>query len=349
MNIFFRQIALLLICFYVFSAYGQIGGNYVYRFLSIGNASQIEAAGGKTVAYYSPEINMIADNPAYSFGESSTNLALNYTHSFTQINTGSSFYKLDSNWTVGIQFVHYGDFTKADENGNRYEKFSLSDYAFILNYSREIAPKLAVGLNVKPVLSNYYPNSSYGIASDWGVYYTNNEKLLWAGFVIKNLGVQIKPYNSGNFEKLPLEINAGIAKKLAHAPFAVHLSFHDLQSPQMRYTISNPNILLDANSPSLSRIEQIGDNILRHSVLGWVIFPDKKLNILMGYNYQRRTELSISTRKGLTGFSLGFNLKKKNFVCAYNYANYHLAGGEHQISILLNTTSNYLKMFNYNK
>ncbi|MCK5535468.1 MAG: type IX secretion system protein PorQ [Bacteroidales bacterium] len=345
----FKILITLIISYLPIFAQAQIGGNYVYSFLSIGHSAQIESLGGKTVSHISPEIDMIAENPSYLAFSSDKNLSLSYTNSFTKINYGSSYYRLDSNWSIGLQFIHYGDFTRADERGFRYEKFSISEYAFILNYAKKLNKNLSVGLNFKPVISAFYPYSSYGISSDWGVYYFNPSKLFWTGFVIKNIGIQIKPYIAKNYEMLPLEINFGMTKKLEHAPFAFFFTFHNLQTPNLRYQILDENIVASLNLPQLSIIEQVGDNILRHSIIGVEIFPDKKLNIKLGYNYQKRAEMSVSTYKGITGYSFGISLKKSKSLFSYTYAKNHFAGGPHQISILLNTKSNYFENINFKK
>ncbi|MCX6268278.1 MAG: hypothetical protein NTW16_13110, partial [Bacteroidetes bacterium] len=48
----------------------------------------------------------------------------------------------------------------------------------------------------------------------------------------------------------------------------------------------------------------------------------KVLAIRIGYNYQRRQELKLYNKSGLTGFSLGAGLRVKMFNLSYTRASY---------------------------
>ncbi len=326
-------------------ASAQNGGRYVFTFLNNGYSAKIEALGGKHAAYFKGLPDKLTDNPAYTALSESNLLSLQYQNNYSGINQGAVFYKNKSFFTLGLVFVQYGQFTRADEKAFRYENFSAAEYAFVLNYAKKIGNKIAIGVNLKPILSDFYLYSSIGIASDWGVYYHLDEQLFSAAFVIKNLGVQIKPYFEKNYESLPLEMNLSISKKPEHAPFAVFVSFHNLQTPILRYQIEDPNLTEYTLAPKLNKIETIGDNILRHFIAGVEIFPDKNLNIQLGYNYKKRAEMSLPTKKGMSGLSMGFSLQKSGFIVEYSFTSQHIAGSQHYISIITKLSEQANKFF----
>ncbi|MFN5885727.1 MAG: hypothetical protein ACK445_10335, partial [Bacteroidota bacterium] len=47
------------------------------------------------------------------------------------------------------------------------------------------------------------------------------------------LGTQIKTYRAGNNETLPFNLQVGVSKKFAHAPFRFSLVAHNLQNPAL--------------------------------------------------------------------------------------------------------------------
>ena len=61
---------------------------------------------------------------------------------------------------------------------------------------------------------------------------------------------------------------------------------------------------------------------MRHVVLGAELTIAKVLAIRIGYNYQRRQELKLSNKAGLTGFSVGAGLRVKMFSLSYTRAPY---------------------------
>ncbi len=334
---FFKIFFILnILLFRSLSSFGQLGGRSVYDFLSLPYSAQISALGGKNVSSRKSDISMIYENPSYPT-YSKQILSLNYSHLAGSINYGSVNYRVDKNWAIGILYVNYGRFTRANEKAFRFEKFSAGEYAFVLNYHKKISPKLSVGTNIKPILSFMEQYNSLGIASDWGLYYSDSSKLLYAGIVLKNLGFQLISYTEKNNERLPIELTIGITKELEHAPFAVSLTLHDLQKPILTYVLpQSTQNLFGTPATENSLVEKIGDNLLRHVILGLEIFPQKAFTLNLGYNYQQRRELSITTKSLFTGYSLGFRLNLKKFILNYSFNSYFIQRGNNQISFSFN-------------
>jgi hypothetical protein len=79
-----------------------------------------------------------------------------------------------------------------------------------------------------------------------------------------------------------------------------------------------------------------GNKLSRHFILAAEILLTKNFHINAGYNFERRKELMVTTRPGLTGFSFGVSMKISKFIISYGRAGYHLAGGADHFSISTN-------------
>ena len=310
----------------------QVAGDRIYRFLSLPYTAQASALGGKIISFHTPDISLISENPAYET-ESSKKLGLNYSHIAGKINFGSVNYRLSPNWAIGLLYFDYGSFIRADERAFKYNDFKAADFSFLINYHKKISPKINVGANIKPVISFLAEYNSMGLASDWGVYYSDSINHLYGGFVIKNLGFQIISYQDKNFEKLPLELSLGGTKILEHAPFAVSLSLQDLQRPVLvNYTTTQNNSFIPTTNSKPTLLFQIGDNFMRHLIVGLEILPKNNFTINLGYNHQRRKEMSLENAAKLSGFSAGFRLRLKKYTLNYAYNSFFMLRGTNFLS-----------------
>ncbi len=329
----------------VFS-FSQVGGDNTYEFLNLTNSARVASLGGNQISIKDNDLNFVFHNPALLNAEMDKNIVLNYVNYFADINYYYVAYaqKFDSigNFAFGIHHINYGDFQGTDETGRKTKDFSSSEYAFNLFYSREILDSLfTVGMNLKPIYSVLENYVSYGISSDFGITYDNVKKLFTASVVLKNIGTQIKPYYSSHYEDLPFDIQIGITKKLEKAPFRFSFLFHHLNKLDMTY--KNPNEKNKDNffEEKTEKDEEIwwedsGDKILRHFILGIEFLPSDNFFISAGYNYQRREELKLETKSGMTGISFGFGVRISRFQFSYARAIYHVAGASNHFSFSVN-------------
>ncbi len=91
----------------------------------------------------------------------------------------------------------------------------------------------------------------------------------------------------------------------------------------------------DSDKPKTD-IEKFGDNLMRHFIFGIEINPFKSVFLRLGYNYQRRQELKLSSYGGMVGFSWGFGIQLSKFQLSYGHATYHLAGASNHFSLAVN-------------
>ena len=191
------------------------------------------------------------------------------------------------------------------------------------------------GIAFKFISSNYGLYRSNGIAFDAGVNYHDKENLLQAAVVVKNIGTQLQQYSGRGKEELPFDLQVGISKRLAKAPFQFSATIHHVHQFDIRYndtTFNNENPF----GGSVNSGKNTGDKIFRHFVLAAQIYIGKYLELTTAYNHLRRSELKISnTGNGLNGFSLGVGALLPKLSIRYSRAYYQSNTAYNQVGINL--------------
>jgi len=318
------------------NSWGQQAGSYTYDFLNLTNSARVGALGGNQVGMNLNDVSLVFHNPANLSSDLHNALTFNYVPYLSDIKMTYAGYghQLDKIGTFGIAIhaINYGDFDRADANGNLNGTFSAAEYAINLSYSKILSPKLRAGISLKPIISNLEQYNSFGLAADIGLLYQSTNQLFSAGLALKNVGSQITTYND-TYEALPTDLQIGLSKKLAHAPFRFSLTAQDLLDWNMKY---------DVKDGDGEQIEEVGnqgngfDQLMRHMVIGLELLPSDHFYVAVGYNHRRRQELGVSEKMSTTGFSWGFGFRVYKFHFAYGSARYHLAGSSNHFSISTN-------------
>lgn len=314
----------------------QTGGDNVYEFLNLTYSAFAAATGGTNVSVCDNDLNLAYNNPALLSSEMDRSLALNYVNYFAGINYGMTMFSLSypgyGNFAGGITYLNYGSFRETDEAGNITGTFTAAEYAMSLMYSRTVDTLFSFGVNLKPVSSHLEKYTSFGLALDAGASYHSRDNLFSAGIVLRNIGLQITTYAGENREKVPFEIQAGVSKKLAHAPFRFSLTLRHLEKFDLTHTYED-----QADNPEYQggSVSEFTGNLFRHMIFGVEVIPHKNFHFAAGYNYQRRSELKIDTRTGAAGFSWGFGINTSWLSLDFGRATFHLAGASNHISLIL--------------
>lgn len=353
-----RTIFTILLGIIVLVSFAQSGGDNTYEFLNLPSGARIASMGGNNVSHYDNDLNFVLNNPGLLRPEMDNKIAINYINYLSDINFGYLSYARHfdkiGTFAAGMQYINYGTFIHADETGEILGDFVTSEYSFNIAYSDEISPRWRYGVNLKTVYSSFFQYYSSGVALDAGISYIDTARLLSAGLVVKNLGIQLKPYTPGFREPLPFDVQMGITKKLAHAPFRFSITAQDLLNWNLTYTSVFDNTyeintaVADSTfgqklSKTMNKVGALGDEFISHVVVGVEIVPHDNFFIALGYNYRRRSELALQTAPKLVGMSIGFGLKLTKFNISYGYASYHLAGASNHISVGVNLNAFYRK------
>lgn len=337
---------ILLFCIYISLAQwstAQIGGRGVFQSLNLPPSARAAAMGGYQIAVVDNELTLGFQNPALLNPEMHNQITFNQVNYLADINFGyAGFgYSLDSLTTLlgGIQYINYGDFTKADEFGNINGTFSGDEFVIALGVGRKCKHNLSFGANFKFIYSHLANYFSSGAAFDFGVTHNWKEQQLVTSFVVRNLGIQFNSY-SGTRENLTLDVQLGFSKKLANAPFRFNIMAHHLNVPDMSYINPNANTVIDLET-GLPQVQTIGlgDNILRHFIIGTDVLLSENFHLRVGYNHQMRRELTLDRIKGGVGYSWGFGLRVWRFHVDYARTSFHLAGASHFFSATSNLSS----------
>jgi len=340
-----RLAILIIIQGLALSAFSQAGYG-VYQFLDLPVSSRLAALGSTNVSLCDNDINFAFQNPALLTPETNNVISLSMANYLADIKFGSAVYGKtigDKNYfAIGIQYVDYGSFKFANEQNNQTGDvtFTAKDLAVSIAYARPLTNQITVGATLKPVYSSYETYTSYGLAMDAGVSYNDSAKLFSAGFVLRNVGTQLKGYYSDasgqHFEPLPLNVELGISKRLAHAPLRFSLTLQNLQHWDLSYQSTNQPVT-DVTSQTTTSTTQknIGfvDMAFRHVILAAEFVPSKNFYLTVAYNDRRQKELSMTGFKSLSGFSFGGGLKLYKFHVGFGMTPFQVGNYAYQFSI----------------
>lgn len=334
------------------STFSQIGGLSTYEFLTLPISARVTALGGNLISTRDHDLNVALINPALLTDSMNNNVALSYVNYFSDINYGYAAYakkiKNVGVFSGGIHYLNYGSFTRADEIGNTEGTFGASEMSFNLSYARSVFDSnLTVGATLKTIYSHLDTYTSWGSAVDLGAVYVIPSRELSFAAVIKNAGNQWKPYVPGNIEPLPFDVQLGLSKKLKHVPFRLSLVYQSIQKWDLTYVDPlNPVLTVDPLTGATikqNKAKIFGDKLMRHFVIGGEFMVTKSFFLRAGYNYQRRKQLEIVEKTGMTGFSFGFGFHISKFQFSYGRAVYNLAGASNNFSISFDINNFYSK------
>lgn len=320
------------------SSFGQIGGDHVYEFLTIPTSPRSAALGGSAIAINDGDISIANENPALFSKQTDGKFAIEYINYISDINFGytsySHHYKGVGTFGIGLQYFNGGSFTEADENGYKYGEIGVAEFALNLSYAKSFDSIFSIGATIKPIYSQLAQYNSFGLVMDVGAAYTSQDGLFTASVLFKNMGAQITTYIEES-APTPFEIQAGIATKLAHAPFRFSIVAHNLETPKLTYTQTNFVNPGENESESQDNSGVLQD-VMRHMIFGVEFVPTKNFFVRVGYNFMRQQELVLTNKPGIVGFSWGFGFRISKLHISYANVRYHLAGVSNQFAITTN-------------
>lgn len=318
----------------------SLGGNAVFSFLQMPNAPQLTALGGINITNQNNDISLAFNNPALlrDSMHSQTVAVFNAMPAgIKNLHWMLGYYQpvLKTSFALGINYFTYGDITQTDAMGNIQGQFKPTDFVVQVSASRQYMEKWYYGVTLKYINSNYGVYRSSGMAADVGINFHDKENLFQAGVVAKNMGVQLTQYAGSGKEELPFDLEIGVSKRLAKAPFQFSATIHHVHQFDIRYndtTFNNENPF----GGSVNNGKNTGDKIFRHFILAAQVYIGKYLEITTAYNHLRRSELKISTAgNGLNGFSLGVGALLPKLTIRYARAYYQSNTAYNQLGINL--------------
>jgi hypothetical protein len=325
--------------------YAQPGGNNTWEFLNLTSSARVASLGGKNISLRDGDPGLIFHNPSLLDSTMHNHLSLNYVNYLADINYGYALWAFHhrrlGSFAAGIHYIDYGSFLAADHTGNITGNFTARENSFNLSWATALDSLFTFGATLKGISSSFEQYHSWGMALDAGINYYNPARLLSASVVMKNLGTQFSTwYAGGEKEPLPFELQLGLTKQLAHAPFRFSIVYQHLQDFNLQG--KRPEGDQAPRDQSLSRkLDDFGSEFIRHLVAGVEFIPVQSFAVNIGYNSLRRHELKIDDKASTAGFSWGFNLQITRFRVGFGQARYHLAGSSSHFSVTTNLASLY--------
>jgi len=321
--------------------FGQ-SGHYIYEFLNLPNSARQAGHGAYMVPVRDADPGQFFINPAALSPRSDKAVSLDQGWLVSGILTSNLSYCQSIggyNGFLGLSLVNYGDFERRDQYEQALGQFSAKDFALHLGASKQLYERMSIGADIKWISSNLAEFSSSALGIDVGAYYMVDSSNLAISLVFKHLGHSLSSYSPSSVGILPYNIQFGISKKLAHMPMRFGLVIHDLQRWDIRYY--DPDLVANTDlfgNPVNNSGTGTVDNIFRHVAFTAEIFLTKSESFVlrMGYDHQRRKELSVTGLRGLEGFAFGGSIKLNRFRFQIGHTFFHQAGGLTQIGLSTN-------------
>ena len=322
--------------FFGFTLQAQIGGRSVYQFLNLVPSARVAAQGGNAIANPEADLNFALWNPALLNKEMHNQVSISMIDYLSDVTLGDVSYSrhFDSVGTfyIGLRYLDYGDFDRRDVIGIDLGSFSASELAVNAGYAYTLDTNWSFGGNLKFIYSQFDALSSTGMALDLAANYQIPQKRVVLALVVKNIGMQFSPYEDER-ESLPFEIQFAVSNRFEHLPLRWQITFEHLETFELRYddpafmVVNQLTGEIEDNTPGMI------NNILRHMILGLEFAPTKAFNVQFGYNFRKRQELNLDTRRTSAGFSFGLGLRISKFRLNYARNMFHVAGGANHFSI----------------
>ena len=316
--------------------FAQVGGESIYNFLNIAGSARQASLGGNILTLID-DVNQPNWNPATINGNLENLLSVSYLNYLADLNLATVAYAFKVNDKVGtlhssINYLNYGKFIGADDDGLETGTFKAYDLAFSVGYAYNIPnSNFFIGANMKLINSVIENYSSVGIGADLGILFNSIDKPYNVTLVIRNIGYQVTVYEEDR-EQLPTQIDFGISYKLQNVPITWFLTIDNLQ----KWDISEPNPsneVTDIDGNVTNEEIQFFDNALRHFSIGTELFSKNAFNIRLGYNFRRSKELMLVDKRTFSGFTAGFSLRMKKLKFSYAFSKYHPATNSSSFSL----------------
>ena len=276
--------------------------NSVFQFLKLPFSAHAASLGGENITVVEDDITMAVQNPALLSCVSNNTINFNYMFYMDGVKVASAAYSRvfgeRSSWAVTAQFVDYGKMKEYTEENLYLGDFSAKDIAIGGIYSYDLSDYWSGGVKANLIYSKYANYNSFAMGVDLGLNYYNEYKDFSFSVACRNLGGQIVAFNDRH-EKLPINLQVGITKRLAHAPFRVSATLYNLSDWK-------------------------NSKFLNHCALGIDFIPTETFYLALGYNFQRGDEMKINGSSHWAGLTAGAGIQIKSFKFGASYGKYHI-------------------------
>lgn len=278
-----------------------------FNFLRLPTSAHAAALGGENITLTDDDASMVFHNPSLLNFVSDRTLGLNMMTYMQGSVTGSASYSQfigdRGSWGIQGRFINYGEMKQTSINNEETGTFHANDFAIGGTFAYGLTEHITGGITAKIVASYIGQYNAMGAAIDLGLNYFDENHNWSIGAVARNLGGQLKAYDD-NFERMPLDVQLGISKRLASSP--------------LRF------------SATLVRLNDWEYGIGKHLVLGADLLLSEQFYIAAGYNAMRASEMKISAGENDesshgAALSIGAGMMLDRLQLHVAYGNYHVS------------------------
>lgn len=290
------------------------GGETAFNILRLPHSYRAAGLGGQNISIIDDDITMSMHNPALLANVQDRTINLTYmTYMSDSKVVGAMFNRVmgeRSTAAISARYIDHGDFDGYTEDNIYTGSFSAKDMEFGLLYSYLLSDSWSGGVTAKFIYSKYESMSSVALGVDLGVNYYDTENDLSLSFAIRNLGGQVKAFEEKH-EKMPLDIQAGITKRLSHAPIMLSATLVNLN----RWD-KDDFYNADGSKDTFSEI------LFKHVIIGADFLIGKNLDLSIGYNFRTGKELSTDGSRW-DGFTAGAGMHLNRLKFGVSYGKLH--------------------------
>ncbi|MCD8297281.1 MAG: type IX secretion system protein PorQ [Prevotella sp.] len=289
-----------------------------YNFLRLPVSAHVAALGGYNITLVEDDPSLVFHNPALLSTVSDKSLNLNFMTYMEGVTTASASFnrivKEKASWAVMAQYIDYGTMKEVDENNIQTGEFSARDIAVNGVFSYLLSDRLVGGITAKFITSYIGSYNSMAVGVDLGLNYYDPEHEWSVSLVAKNLGGQIKAYDE-EYEKMPIDVQAGVSKRFGVLPFRLSLTLDDLNHWDYKF--------------------------INHIIFGVDIILTQQIYIAGGYNFRRADEMAIGdtdddrSSHG-AAFSFGAGLQLERFKLQVGYSKLHVSANAIVVNVSYN-------------
>ena len=290
------------------------GGETAFNILRLPHSYRAAGLGGQNISIIDDDITMSMHNPALLANVQDRTINLTYmTYMSDSKVVGAMLNRVmgeRSTAAISARYIDHGDFDGYTEDNIYTGSFSAKDMEFGLLYSYLLSDSWSGGVTAKFIYSKYESMSSVALGVDLGVNYYDTENDLSLSFAIRNLGGQVKAFEEKH-EKMPLDIQAGITKRLSHAPIMLSATLVNLN----RWD-KDDFYNADGSKDTFSEI------LFKHVIIGADFLIGKNLDLSIGYNFRTGKELSTDGSRW-DGFTAGAGMHLNRLKFGVSYGKLH--------------------------
>lgn len=279
----------------------------VYNFLRLPVSAHAAAIGGDNITIIEDDEALIFHNPALLSSVSDKTINLNYMTYMSGAKTASAAFnkiiKERTSVALSAQYIDYGKMKETDANNVIIGDFTAKDVSIAGYFSYLLSERVVGGIAAKFISSSIGQYNATALGVDLGLNYYDPEHEWSLSLVAKNLGGQLSHYNEES-EKMPIDVQAGVSKRLGTTPFRVSLTMVDLNHWNYKF--------------------------MHHVVAGMDVNLGSSIWLGLGYNFRRASEMNITDSDDEesshgAGFSIGGGLNLQRFKVNIAYGKYHVS------------------------